>query len=96
MRIASSVIRPIAVVLVTGSACLAQDQAPPTATNIVSCRPFNNNGEATRILSLNDVCPQYAFFREDCQRDIKSNTADPRLYSAHCLNQDEFRQFSFK
>lgn len=96
MRIVSSAIGAIAVVLLTCSACLAQDQTTPTATNIVSCRPFNNNGEATRILSLNDVCPQYAFFREDCQRDVKSNTADPRLYSAHCLDQDDFRRFSFK
>lgn len=96
MRITPFAIGALAVVLVTGSACLAQDQASLTATNIVSCRPFNANGEATRILSLNDVCPQYAFFREDCQRDIKSNTADPRLYSAHCLDLDEFRRFSFK
>lgn len=96
MRIVSFAIGTMAVVLLTGSACLAQDQTPPTATNIVSCRPFNNNGEATRILSLNDVCPQYAFFREDCQRDIKNNTADPQLYSVHCLDLDDFRQFSFK
>jgi hypothetical protein len=96
MRIASFALGAAAAVLLMGSACLAQDQAPPIATNIVSCRPFNNNGEATRILSLNDVCPQYAFFREDCQRDVKSSAADPRLYSVHCLDQDDFRRFSFK
>jgi hypothetical protein len=96
MRSTSFTISATAGILLTASVCLAQDQAPPTTTNIVSCRPFTNNGEATRILSLNDVCPQYAFFREDCQRDINSNTADPRLYSAHCLDQEKFRQFSFK
>ncbi|GJD53087.1 hypothetical protein OPKNFCMD_5858 [Methylobacterium crusticola] len=96
MRIAIIAASGVLSMFLASATSYAQSAEIPAASNIVSCRPFNNTGEATRISSLNDVCPQHAFFREDCQRDVMTNGADPKLYSAHCLNVEEFRNFSFK
>lgn len=67
----------------------------PEAQQKVSCRPFDEKGVATRIMSTNDICPQYAFFREDCQRDVKGGSANIALYAGHCLDRGDFLKFRY-